>query len=252
MFVERDTSTDIAANPENKAKNICHDRLRVIVYVQPPFVFTFLFEQQTDLLAISSFYRSLHHQLGPLQRPLLNSTDPVKIAKRVWDAVCTKSTVPMRSTQPIRELLYDPARLTLHTTIPDIPEPGLDANYSQGPWTRVEALSVHSQILNTYVLTHRQRSELERTCKTSRGWWIVWMRLPDAPGTRSLGKDVNHREAFLIRKSSDYMAPKPTKASSGLGFGWSGGSESTGPAKLAEGIGIDARQYVNGLLSLNR
>ncbi len=231
------------------------DRLRVVVYVQQPFMFTFLFELQTDALALPSFYRSLHHQFGPLQRPLLASTSPSKVSERLWDAAAPKSTASTRSSQPICDLVYDPARLTVHTTIPNIPElgPSPSDNQEALPWTRVEALSVHSQILNTYSSTRRHTAEQERTSKTSRQWWVVWMRLPQTGSARGTGSDA-YREAFLIRKASDYIPPAARKSSnrfgrevsgSGAGGGW-------GPGKLAEGIGIDARQYIEGLLSLNR
>ena len=248
-----------------------HDRLRVVVYVQKPFIFTFLFELQTDALAIPSFYRSLHHQLGPLQRPLLNSTSPSKVSDRLWEAVAPKSTASTTSDQPVYDLVYDPVRLTVHTTIPNIPGPGHTTTTptitnnptSTSPaWTRVEALSVHSQILNTYISTRRNTAELERTCKTGRGWWVVWMRLPQTPlkpdDPTTDTQAGSFREAFLIRRASDYVPPAARKASgrlggrdlsgatgSGAGGGW-------GPGKLAEGIGIDARQYIEGLLSLNR
>ena len=242
-----------APRAEDSVDRIYHTRLRVVVYVQDPFIFTFFFEPETDSLAMPSFYRSLHHQLGPLQRPLLKSTDPDQVSRRLWDAASTKSTIPIRSSQPIRDLVYDPERLTVHTSIPNIPEPALSASDVSSAWTRIEALSVHSQILNNYVSTRRHSSELERTCKTSRGWWVVWMRLPHPP-IPSVTHGSSYREAVLIRKASDYVAPKPK--TSGLGFGISIGGESSGagwgPAKLAEGIGIDARQYIDGLLSLNR
>ena len=254
--VEEATSSqlDVLADTGRKAGHVSHERLRVVVYVSEPFIFTFLFESQTDPLAMPSFYRSLHHQLGPLQRPLLKSTDPGKITQRLWDAASTKSTVPARNSQPIRDLVYNPARLTVHTTIPNIPEPSVGPFELSASWTRVEALSVHSQILNTYTSTRQHRSELERTCKTSRGWWVVWMRLPHSPASSALQND-DYREAFLVRKSSDYAAPKPRSTSSRLGIGWGGGEgvgNGWGSAKLAEGIGIDARQYINGLLSLSR
>lgn len=137
--------------------------------------------------------------------------------------------------------------------------------------------------------------ELERTCKTSRGWWVVWMRLPyqnDNKSNDNLGimqsnssRSTNYREAYLIRKASDYASAPSTSAgkfggtdsffqlggnykrfSFGLGRGGktAGGSNDNGtatesglggwmnPGRLAEGIGIDARQYIDGLLSLNR
>lgn len=220
-----------------------------------PFIFMFLFELQSDSLSIGSFYRSLHHQLGPLQRPLLVSTAPSKVYERLWEAADPKSTSPINSAQPIYDLVYDPSNLTIHTTIPSIPDSGTPAaegfESNEASWTRIEALNVHSQILNTYISTRRHLSELERTCKTNRGWWVVWMRLPhDQLGQH---RGVNgFREAFLIRKASDYKAPATRKASSRFGLGSSEASSGWGPARLAEGIGIDTRRYIEGLLSLNR
>ncbi|MCJ1243429.1 hypothetical protein MMC30_000626 [Trapelia coarctata] len=232
-----------------------YDRLRVVVYIRQPFIFTFLFELQTESLSMSSFYRSLHHQLGPLQRPLLVSTAPSKVYERLWEAADPKSTSPITSAQPIYDLVYDPSNLTIHTTIPSIPDSGTPAAEGLEPtdaaWTRIEALNVHSQILNTYISTRRHLSELESTCKTNRGWWVVWMRLPLAPLTQHIGVN-SFREAFLIRKASDYKAPAARKASSRFGLGSSEGSSGWGPAKLAEGIGIDTKRYIEGLLSLNR
>ena len=232
------------------------DRLRVVVYVQKPFIFTFLFERQTDALAMPSFYRSLHHQLGPLQRPLVASTSPRKVSERLWEAAAPKSTASTKSSQPICDLVYDPARLTVHTTIPNIPELG-SCPVDSGeivPWTRVEALSVHSQILNTYSSTRQHTAEQERTSKTSRQWWVVWMRLPRTGSARGTGSEA-YREAFLIRKASDYVAPAARKSSGRFGREVSGSGAAGGgwgPGRLAEGIGIDARQYIEGLLSLNR
>ena len=232
------------------------DRLRVVVYVQQPFIFTFLFDLHTDALAMPSFYRSLHHQLGPLQRPLVASTSPSKVSERLWDAAAPKSTASAKSSQPIYDLVYDPVRLTVHTTIPNIPEPGPNVIDGQEmiAWTRVEAMSVHSQILNTYSSTRQHTAEQERTSKTSRQWWVVWMRLSQPGSARGIGSEA-YREAFLIRKASDYVPPASRKPSSKFrrevsGSGVGGGG--WGPGKLAEGIGIDARQYIEGLLSLNR
>lgn len=249
-------TTTPSTNPQSTSEGSANDRLRVIVYVNRPFIFTFLFELQTDSLAIPSFYRSLHHQLGPLQQPLLNSTSPTKVAERVSEASMPKSTVSTRSSQPISDLVYDPYNLTVHTSIPNIPEPGSAPSASEAagnppPWTRVEALSVHSQILNTFASTRRRPSEYERTCKTNRGWCVVWMRLPHVAASQQLNRMV-YREAFLIRKASDYAAP--AAKSSGGGWGRNAGAASSGwgPGILAEGIGIDARQYIEGLVSLNR
>ena len=207
-----------------------------------------------DSLALPSFYRSLHYQLGPLQRPLLISTSPSKVSERLWQAATPKSTASTNSSQPICDLVYDPSNLTVHTTIPNIPEPGLTVDeVAAAPWTRIEALSVHSQILNTYASTRRHTAEVERTCKTSRGWWVVWMRLPHPLISQPTHSSM-FREAFLIRRASDYVSPTAKKSTSKFGRNVSAPSASSGwgPGKLAEGIGIDARQYIEGLLSLNR
>ncbi|KAL8660205.1 MAG: hypothetical protein Q9226_000006 [Calogaya cf. arnoldii] len=238
------------------ADKLLYNRLRVVVYINRPFIFTFLFELQTDGLAMPSFYRSLHHQLGPLQRPLLSSTSPSRVSERLLAAFTPKSTVTTRSGQPIYDLIYDPYNLTVHTTIPNIPEPGSAAGSTMAgstSWTRVEALSVHSQILNTYSSTRGHQSEVERTCKNNRGWWVVWMRLPNVGASRQVGRIV-YWEGFLLRKASDYG----TAASKAGGAVWGRSANSSnagnggGPSRLAEGIGIDARQYIEGLVGLNR
>lgn len=138
---------------------------------------------------------------------------------------------------------------------------------------------MHSQILATLSATRANLSEIERTCKTSRGWWVVWMRLPPSqveiseesvnaeshPSSREFNTD-ELREAFLVRRARD--SPPPTAKSSGSRFasgmwamGMGGGGQKQkmggaaagwGPKGLAEGIGIDARRYVDELLSLNR
>ncbi|KAL8786996.1 MAG: hypothetical protein Q9213_002431 [Squamulea squamosa] len=245
-----------ASQETEEANQVSHNRLRVVVYVNRPFIFTFLFELQTDSLAMPSFYRSLHHQLGPLQRPLLHSTSPSRVSERLLAASTPKSTVTTRSSQPIYDLVYDPYNLTVHTTIPNIPEPGFappSVTAGGTSWTRVEALSVHSQILNTHSSTRRHQSEMERTCKSNRGWWMVWMRLPHVAASQQVGRMV-YREAFLLRKASDYGTPTGN-ASSGV---WgkvtrvSSAGNGGGPSKLAEGIGIDARQYIESLGGLNR
>jgi hypothetical protein len=70
------------------------------------------------------------------------------------------------------------------------------------------------------------------------------------------------REAILVRRARDAIpeAKSKIRAAGGLwGFGGSSlGSSGKdtgsgwGPARLAEGVGVDARRYVEGLLSLNR
>ncbi|MCJ1485251.1 hypothetical protein MMC06_005425 [Schaereria dolodes] len=204
-----------------------------------------------------SFYKSLHHQLGPLQRALLLSTSPSKVFDRLREASSITSTTSADRSQPIYDLVYDPASLTVHTTVPAIPEPGTTIveglGSSESPWTRIEALNVHLQIINTYMATRARPLELERTCKTSRGWWIVWMRLPPSIILEQMSSS-SCREAILIRRASDYVTPSARKVSGRFSRELLGSGAASGwvPSKLAEGVGIDARRYIEGLLSLNR
>ncbi|KZF25627.1 hypothetical protein L228DRAFT_236702 [Xylona heveae TC161] len=236
-------------------------RARVVVYVRQPFIFTFIFDAQAGSLAMASFYRLLHRSLGPLYRSLLSSTSPDKVLERVDKALIPKSTTSTTNKEPIYDLVYDPPNMTVHTSIPNIPELAsvFEPTLTGGslPWTRIEALNVHTQILNTFSSTRRNTSEVERTCKTSRGWWVVWMRLPH-PRTVPFDMKNNspmsdYREAYLVRKASDYVAPASRSSGrfardSGIAAGRGG----WGPGKLAEGIGIDTRKYIEALLSLNR
>lgn len=277
-------------------------KLRVVVYANRPFIFVFLFELRTDALALSSFYRSLHYQIGPLHKPLLNST--------TYRASKPEVAPTNGSTTPIYDLVWDPKLLTINSTIPNIPDP-FQHYVEPLPWSRIEALNTHMQIVNTYIASSTDRSELERTCKTSRGWWVVWTRVPDPepptasfasgqvkiPGliaedsvetrTSSQGPGVGtgasrgtstfmsttsaahpfleavsngfefapkDKEIFLIRRASDYVASKPAgRFASGSSAAASDASwTSSGPGKLAQGIGVDTKRYIEALLNLNR
>lgn len=295
-----------------------HQKFQVAVYVHQPFIFAFLFALHTPMLTFPSFYRNIHHQLGPLQRPLLRSTDPMKVAQRMADAVgerCSTTTPAKKEAsggslveaQTIYDIIFDPVKLTVRTSIPNIPVPGTFAaeglslfskspvtvsgswytlgipisnsslasrrqtgpEMEQSPWTRVEALNVHTQILNTWSATHDHRSvegrmEWERTVKTARGWWILWMRVPS---TSNYGIEPE-KEAFLVRKATDHTASAKRRdgtftASGGRWFlrdqsrdmssnSTISGAGATGMAGISEGVGVDARKWIDGLLSLNR
>ncbi|KAF2872607.1 hypothetical protein BDV95DRAFT_606200 [Massariosphaeria phaeospora] len=257
-------------------------RLRPVVYVHRPFIYTFLFTQRTESLSLAAFYRNLHTYFSPLHRPLSNSTSPDRVAARIAAASNPYTTVSSTTgsepnPQPIYDLVYDPRTMTVHSSIPNIPDPGtliaegLSSTAIFAGWSRVEALNVHSQILATVSDTRRTLSEIEKTCKTSRGWWVVWMRLPPSEVKRSTNPDdlteefdtAALREAFLIRRSRDSTVPSAKSSGARLGsgmwmFGPSSGQKMGGavagwaPKGLSEGIGIDARKYVEGLLSLNR
>lgn len=103
-------------------------RLRVVIYVHQPFIFTFLFETQTASLTLPSFYRSIHHTLGPLQKPLLHSTDPAKAAFR--HQLQQEHYQHQDNGNPIFDLIYDPVHATITTSIPNIPPPGSSSSSS--------------------------------------------------------------------------------------------------------------------------
>ncbi|RDL37940.1 uncharacterized protein BP5553_05373 [Venustampulla echinocandica] len=262
--------------------------LRVVVYANKPFIFVFLFEPQTESLASSSLYRSLHYQLSPLMKPLLRST-----TFRASRPDITLNSKDRSGSATIYDLVWDPKLLTLNSTIPNIPDPFHTQPQSsdQLPWSRIEALNTHLQILNTYIATIKNGSELERTCKTSRGWWVVWTRIPEqretppaitsgtgedlmftsedeSGGDATLGSNASRTAStlgsssvpggaredkviFLIRKASDYTGTRSSRfvggSSTAEDSGWIGA-----PGKLAQGIGIDTRKYIEGLLNLNR
>ncbi|GAB7352012.1 hypothetical protein MBLNU459_g2529t2 [Dothideomycetes sp. NU459] len=285
-----------------------HKRLRVLVYIHRPFIYTFLFEPPTPTLKMTSFYRNLHLHLRPLHKSLLSSTSAYQVASRIAASHSSPSqpssidtTAPPYNeshNSPVFDLVYDPLTFTLHTSLPNIPEPGTLAAEGIGamtgktstgrvdppPWTRIEALNVHSQILNTLMSVRDEKRELERTSKTSRGWWVVWMRIPPStahpsmpandaeinqPQTNPLEREDRRVEdciiAFLVRKSSDAVRSGAagrnvsSRVTSAM-FAFAGaatedqqpGQPGWSAGNLAGGIGIDARRYVEGLLSLNR
>lgn len=272
-------------------------------------MFTFLFDTETASLSSPSIYSSIHHQLGPLQKPLLSSTSPMTAASRIST---DPATDPNKSThcQSAYDLIYDPSNLTIRSSIPNIPSlasfpelpearhsprtPSLSPTRPQTQkWSRIESLAIHQRLVVTYIDTRSRPQELERTCKTSRGWWILWVRIPqstapspkpqplnsvsssvalssmddaktgDSPSRNLIpAPSLQPHEAFLVRKASDYVPPTSHgRMSSGARFFRDlGGASSklsasraeTTPSKLTEGIGLDARRYVEGLLRFNR
>ncbi|PYH46103.1 uncharacterized protein BP01DRAFT_415156 [Aspergillus saccharolyticus JOP 1030-1] len=275
-------------------------KLRTIVYVHQPFICTFLFDPSAPALSQPSFYHELRSQMSILHKSLCNSTSPATAAKRiaVSDSALEATSRFTSPSQEVYNLVYDSTNLTVRSSIPNIPDLGVssemetqDSAISQ-PWTRVESLNIHHRLLSTYTETRSRPLEVERTCKTSRGWWIVWMRMSDdfpsqpeqgrasvaGTSTSTLADTIGggggagegessgggaQQEAFLIRRSSDHI-PSSGHVRSGSGsrfFRDLGGASSpglqaaradTGPAKLVEGLGLDARRYIGNLLSLNK
>ncbi|KAI5922725.1 hypothetical protein F4810DRAFT_249898 [Camillea tinctor] len=262
-------------------------KMRVVVYVNKPFIYTFIFQNRTDSLAWDSLYKSLHNQLAPLRKPLTASTayrpgkpDTSTISSHIFD------------------LVWDPKAMTIHSTIPNIPTPLEMLKENPRPvWSRAEAINTHNQILNTYIATLTDYTNLERTCKTSRGWWIVWTRIMErAPPVSSRGHsgsdDSNSASEHLSEmvdgqgtipnlqasisagsvnssngpdQQAGQSPPKPKvgneiflirragehlrgiSSSYAEGTGWADGA-----SRLAQGIGVDTHKYIEGLLSLGR
>ncbi|KAM3459391.1 hypothetical protein NHJ6243_006909 [Beauveria neobassiana] len=246
------------------------EKLRVVVYVNRPFIFVFLFRLQTDSLAWDALYRSLHYQLSPLRKPLLASTQ--------YRPERPDTGRGSRGASGIYDLVWNPVDLTVHTTVPNIPDHlyPADDHAAALRWSRADAVNTHLHVLNLYSGTRSPRVvDLERTQKTSRGWWVVWTRLvqretesrltpqpqpphardsaPPSPrpesdagdetGMMALGPATTSKEIFLIRRASDHVS----SGSGSLGVG-GGGAESVG--RLAQGIGVDTRRYVEDLLSM--
>ncbi|KAJ5083751.1 hypothetical protein N7456_013178 [Penicillium angulare] len=287
-------------------------KLQAVIYVHQPFMFTFLFDAETAPISSPSLYSSIHHQLGPLQKPLLSSTSPTTAATRISADPATDPKKHFSAqSQPAFDLVYDPSNLTIRCSIPNVPRL---ISFSQSPeighsprtpspsptrpqttqqWSRIESLAIHHRLLTTYMDTRSRPQELERTCKTSRGWWVLWVRIPQSttfsPKPQALSSvsssvalssldqteaessplctlipapSSRPQEAFLVRKASDYVSPASHgRMSSGARFFRDLGGASSKfsiaraeatPSKLVEGIGLDARRYVEGLLRFNR
>ncbi|KAI1270754.1 hypothetical protein F5Y18DRAFT_369390 [Xylariaceae sp. FL1019] len=190
---EMDPHSQFASQDHNKTQ-----KMRVVVYVNQPFIFAFLFKNRTDSLEWDVLYRSLHHQLSPLRKPLVASTSyrPDRVAgegeSRVFD------------------LVWDPKKLTLHSSIPNIPTPSeIQIPQENQVWSRAEAVNTHTQMLAMYTATLRDWEMCERTCKTNRGWWIVWTRIlerdsspPAAAVDTAKGTNVSTEDGDFASSSS--------------------------------------------------
>ncbi|KAK8084839.1 hypothetical protein PG997_006110 [Apiospora hydei] len=287
----RDRESHFDSQDRNKAKKV-----RVVVYVSKPFIYTFLFENRTDSLAYESLYRSLHHQLAPLRKPLAVSTSyrPGKPE--------AGNSIPSH----IFDLVWDSQALTIHSTIPCIPDPASIVRYQNGEqkqpfWSRVEAVNTHMQILNTYAATRHDHKELERTWGSMTMDAIAEDHEPprflsdgtqgptgtdqaqdsgdsvavesehqsqmdsDLETARSMSvhqhqqdqqeRREKHRkhdsqsskEILLIRRAGEHGTNRSRSGSLGDASAWTEGA-----SRLAQGIGVDTRKYVDELLSLGQ
>jgi hypothetical protein len=279
-----------STNPNNRDHKPKTVQLRPVIYVRRPFIYILLFQPSTPSPPWQDLSQSLHTQFTPLHKPLLTSTSyrPEKPNPGGGPAA---GTTPQTE---IYDLVFDPETLTIHSTIPNIPDPALPStDPSSGVstpaaavWTRVEALNTHNQILNMFASTRADASALEATCKTSRGWWVVWNRVVDRspaaakdrsspssstsadgsgpaeePGVRDDGDDdgdkrgasvvAEGKEIFLVRRASDHGGAGVRGVSASY-VGGAAGGWADGASRLAQGIGVDTRRYIEGLLSLNR
>lgn len=321
--------TSAAASVDGAQRSpITHEKVQVAVYVHQPFIFVFLFQLRTPNLTVPGFYRAIHHTLGPLQKSLLRSTDPERWKERVREALLPSSESSnegqaQKEPPEIHDLIYDPAKMTLRMSIPNIPVPGSLAaeglhrtkgrsvtvsgswytlgipigsstrSSEQGSsalvksdWTRVEALNVHTHILNLWAATrsvHGTRGQgadagdLERTVKTARGWWVMWMKCRTANVVTPVEAGMD-KEAVLVRRSQERGGGRNTSraqpgasGSSGRwllreqprardtsgssqhrqGYNGGGGVSATNAKGVSEGVGVDAKRWVEGLIKLN-
>lgn len=240
-----DPTSCFDSQDRNKAK-----KMRVVVYVSKPFMYTFIFQNRTDSLAWDSLYKSLHYQLAPLRKALTVSTSYRPDKPEMGS-----------NSSHIFDLIWDPWAMTMHSTIPSIPDPASkyrqDGMQASLPWSRVEALNTHLQILTTYAATRMNKMELERTCKTSRGWWVVWTRIMDGtPPTDQTRKPTTKpkvaKEILLIRRAGEHGATGLRGVSASYEDGYGSGGWADGASRLAQGIGVDTKKYIESLLSLGR
>lgn len=195
------TGTSHASSFEGQDRNKTK-KLRIVVYCKKPFIYTLLFELRTESLAFPTLYKSLHHQLSPLSQPLVNSTSQPLERPNV-------NKTPSDAKTPIYDLIWDPKTLIITTSIPNIPGPS-PAFDNQPPWSRLEALNTHTQILNTFIDTRSEITELDRSCKTSRAYWVVWTRIPDSVTPDSLKPETQER-LRSIEPISELESPEPSR-----------------------------------------
>ena len=308
-----------------------HARVQVAVYIHQPFIFVFLFQLHTSSLAIPGFYRAIHHTLGPLQQSLLRSTNPERWRERMRNSLGVYSgglpgdssgeaSVPDSAAAKIYDMIFDPVKNTIRTSIPNIPLPGSiaaeglyrstqivrpvtvsgswytlgipvgssTADVTSSPagsalvktdWTRIEALGVHIHALNIWAATRDKRGgltdarpdcdKLERAVKTGRNWWVVWMKVPQKGLVASAPNHQCEKEAILVRKSpaegsstsretsqprvdgGRWLLREQPRSRGASGNGHSTVTASTAGAKGAtEGVGVDARRWVEALVRL--
>ena len=236
-------------------------KLRVVVYVNQPFIFVFLFQLRTDSLAFGGLYKSLHQQLRPLGKMLVRAISYRPERPGLDEPSSTGEGAVGGKSSDIFDLVWDPRMLTLHSTIPNIPDPvpfgGAIAEKGGGkesPWSRMEALNTHNQILNIFGSTRFGEDAgvnngvsgagfVERTCKTSRGWWIVWSRVLENTGASSYGGGGGSASGSVMGGSCNWS--DGGRGPSGLSRRWSD-DDSAESGSPGGGGGGARRIYVAG------
>lgn len=173
-----------------------------------PLIFAFIFNNSAPQLTSPASYRTLHHQLSPLLIPLLKSSNFSNGALPTTDFLH----------RPPYDIFYNPSMHTIHSTVPPIPEPGSNPDLQIG-WTRVDAFHVHTLILGILSETRSDRAERERSARSTKGWWINWMRLEGG------------EEGIVVRRAGENKVDLMTGAGAGVG------------------VGVDFRRYVEGLVT---
>ncbi|KAL9052204.1 MAG: hypothetical protein Q9162_005529 [Coniocarpon cinnabarinum] len=275
-----------ASEQRSKQKN----RLRVLLYKDEPFLYALLFDTTTPSLAMTSFYHTLHRQFRALYKAMEATTSPQRVAERLV------STNPERNfDSPVYDLVFDTSNSSLRSSIPDIPgtiDHLTGARDDSGPWTRLEALNVHTQALALLSEAHAHRGVHESSVRTQRDWWILWLQQrvssddiqsqePMSINDESSNDSFPRREAILIRKytkqaitqsqhhaevtsrqTSVGSAPQAFGLSRFIGRNSSSGdsapkdapdsASSSQTGTMKDRVSVDPRRYVESLFNLNR
>ncbi|KAH6661720.1 hypothetical protein EV126DRAFT_437124, partial [Verticillium dahliae] len=177
---------------------------------------------------------------------LVNEITPIPAASGVNKYRPERPSVGAAGTS-IYDVIWDPTALTVHSTLPNIPDPSQLPSESTDAWSRVEAINTHMQLLNMYALTRRNVTELERTSQSQEEAQTSEEAIIDeaSPSTE---------DPAASESSADRLIKNDHASSRGFSgtFAETGSSWGEGAGRLASGIGVDTRKYIEGLLSLNR
>jgi len=216
--------------------------------------------------------------------PTSKATSPLPVSTLIHDpdlltVHASLPNIPLPGTLAAEGFGY-PAKSTSSSTPPIL---------AAAAWSRIDALHVHSHCLATYAATRMRirfgggrggesSRDSQRTAKTTRGFGIVWMRFPatavpvhervtDDEMETARNTTQSYREAILVRRTagdggvgsaSGMLRPNAGAAAGGwsrftLGLVGGGEADVGGVAgELTDAVGVDARKYVESLLSLSR